>query len=232
MRLGNFGKQKGYCIYALLNPINDKVYIGMSKDVDKRWADKGIMYRGCTLIYNAIQKYGWDTFHHIVLFDELTFEEAQKREKEWIKFFKANNKSYNLSDGGEGVTGVSHGMRKVYCYNLSGILVGEYDSIKDSIECLLKVPYKSCNGSVANVLSGRKYSYKGFVWSYSLLDVSYFHKPYKIFRLNKDNTLSKIYNSWKEVKKDFPDIRNICSCIGGSKKTSNGYKWKKVYETD
>ena len=32
--------QKGYCIYAHCNPINNNVYIGISKDVKKRWQNK------------------------------------------------------------------------------------------------------------------------------------------------------------------------------------------------
>lgn len=33
--------QEGYCLYAHINQINYKVYIGISKDVKQRWASKG-----------------------------------------------------------------------------------------------------------------------------------------------------------------------------------------------
>lgn len=105
MRLGNWGKQVGYCIYAHINPTNDMVYIGLSKDVDKRWAHKEKGYKHCPKFYAALQKYGWNHFLHIVIFDELTREEANQREKMWIKFYKDGGKSYNITDGGEGVLG-------------------------------------------------------------------------------------------------------------------------------
>lgn len=105
MRLGNWGKQVGYCLYAHINPTNDMVYIGLSKDVDKRWAHKEEGYKHCPKMYNAFKKYGWDHFLHIVMFDELTREEANQREQMWIKFYKKGGKSYNITDGGEGVLG-------------------------------------------------------------------------------------------------------------------------------
>lgn len=99
--------QKGYCIYAHLNPINDHVYIGLSKDVKKRWESKEHGYKHCEKIYSAFKKYGWDNFYHIVMWDNLSYEEACKLEKTWISLFKLANMSYNLTDGGEGRTGCS-----------------------------------------------------------------------------------------------------------------------------
>lgn len=105
MRLGNWGKQDGYCLYAHINPTNDMVYIGLSKDVDKRWAHREEGYKHCLKIYNAFKKYGWNHFMHIVMFDGLTREEANRKEQMWIRFYKKGGKSYNIADGGEGVVG-------------------------------------------------------------------------------------------------------------------------------
>ena len=99
--------QKRYCIYAHGNPINNKVYIGISKDVKKRWKNKEHGYKHCGKIYNAFKKYGWDNFFHIVLWDGLSYEEACKQEKTWIALFKLAGMSYNITDGGEGRTGCS-----------------------------------------------------------------------------------------------------------------------------
>ena len=104
--------QKGYCIYAHLNKVNNKVYIGISKDVKSRWASKEESYKNCTLIYNAFKKYGWDGFYHIVMWDGLTKEEAIKLEKANIFMFKFAGMSYNMTDGGEGGCGLAKSERQ------------------------------------------------------------------------------------------------------------------------
>mgnify|MGYP002658749408 CR=1 FL=1 len=58
-----------YCVYKHTNKINGKVYIGQSSNIKERWSRKGTCYKGCTYFYNAIQKYGWDNFEHIILKD-------------------------------------------------------------------------------------------------------------------------------------------------------------------
>ena len=100
--------QKGYCIYAHLNLINDKVYIGISKDVKNRWAGKEEAYKHSPAIYNAFKKYGWDNFAHIVMWDGMTKEEACKLERANIFMFKFAGMSYNIADGGEGVSGTEY----------------------------------------------------------------------------------------------------------------------------
>lgn len=98
--------QKGYCLYAHICQANDKVYIGISKDVKKRWAGKIHAYKNSTLFQNALKKYGWDGFIHIVICDSLTLEEACEKEKQWIEAYKKEGMSYNLTDGGEGHLGI------------------------------------------------------------------------------------------------------------------------------
>jgi len=58
------------------------------------------------MIYNAIQKYGWENVEHILLEEGLTAEMAAEREKYYIALYKTNEKEYgyNLTYGGEGNT--------------------------------------------------------------------------------------------------------------------------------
>lgn len=88
-------------VYMHRNRINGKVYIGQTNNLDKRWHPSS--YIGCTHFYNAIQKYGWDNFEHIVLKNNLTLEEANKLEIEYIKYYNStdSNFGYNLSEGGK-----------------------------------------------------------------------------------------------------------------------------------
>lgn len=98
--------QKGYCIYAHINKSNGKIYIGISKNVKNRWAAKEKNYKRSPAIYNAFKKYGWDNFDHIVMWDSMTKEEACQTERAMIFLFQFTEKSYNIAEGGEGVSGV------------------------------------------------------------------------------------------------------------------------------
>lgn len=92
-----------FTLYIHINKLNNKKYIGITKQkVDKRWQN-GQGYMSCPLFYNAIKKYGWDSFEHKILFVNLTKEEACTLEKELIIFHKSNKREfgYNISNGGE-----------------------------------------------------------------------------------------------------------------------------------
>lgn len=92
---------KEYCIYIHINKINNKVYIGQTSQFPptKRWLH-GEGYKKCSKFYNAIQKYGWDNFEHIILEKGLTLEQANKREQYYIKIYNSINNGYNIKIGG------------------------------------------------------------------------------------------------------------------------------------
>lgn len=94
---------KDCCVYMHKNKINGKVYIGRTNNIQKRWAN-GSTYKGSVLFYKALQKYGWDGFEHIILEDNLSFEESQKKEQEYIALYRSAERKfgYNLTFGGEG----------------------------------------------------------------------------------------------------------------------------------
>lgn len=89
-----------YCVYMHRNKINNKVYIGQTCNIKVRWHP--ISYKGSSYFYNAIEKYGWDNFEHIILIDNLSLEEANQKEKYFIKIYESTNrnKGYNLKTGG------------------------------------------------------------------------------------------------------------------------------------
>jgi len=99
---------KTWCVYQHINKTNKKCYIGITcLKPEKRW-NKGNGYKRCPLFYRAIQKYGWDNFEHIILYDDLSEEEAINKEIELIRLLNSNDNKhgYNLSSGGEGTKGV------------------------------------------------------------------------------------------------------------------------------
>lgn len=94
-----------YCVYIHRNTTNNKAYIGITINSDnpnKRWQN-GNGYAKQSVFYNAILKYGWDNFEHIVWGDGLTLLEAQKIETMLISLFNTTNHNfgYNVSTGGD-----------------------------------------------------------------------------------------------------------------------------------
>lgn len=104
-------KVKDYKVYEHVFP-NGKRYIGITcyKNVQQRWKNgKGYNKEDQPVMYNAIQKYGWNNIEHNIIATGLTHDQACELEKELIAKYNANchkgNGGYNMTDGGEG----SHG---------------------------------------------------------------------------------------------------------------------------
>ena len=103
-----------WTIYMYQFP-NKKKYIGKTKNTMAR-RQRGSHFRGyesCTLVYRAMQKYGFENIHQEILFKgQMEDEEATRLEQACILLFKTNvyrfnapEYGYNLTDGGEGQKG-------------------------------------------------------------------------------------------------------------------------------
>lgn len=91
-----------YCVYLHINKHNGKKYVGItSTSPIKRWANGG-GYKTQPLFYRAIMKYRWANFEHEVLYENLTAEEAAKREVYLIELFNSDIPvcGYNSTSGG------------------------------------------------------------------------------------------------------------------------------------
>lgn len=101
-----------WIIYMYTFP-NGKRYIGKTKcSLNKRQGPNFKRYENCKLLWNAIQKYGEDNIVQEILFEnDMTDEYAARLEQICILLFKTNankfgkNYGYNLTDGGDGMTG-------------------------------------------------------------------------------------------------------------------------------
>lgn len=92
-----------FCVYMHLNRINGKRYIGItSSDPLARWANGHGYYKN-KHFYDAILRYGWDSFEHIILYTGLSKEEACEKETELIAKYVTQDKryGYNITSGGE-----------------------------------------------------------------------------------------------------------------------------------
>lgn len=128
-------KEKKWIVYVHIFP-NTKKYFGItSKNPELRWQNgTGYEKTHQPVMYNAIQKYGWENIQHKILFTNLTKEEAQEKEKELIKKYKTNCHKYgdiygyNMTDGGEGTIG--HKVSQELRLKMSTIKIGKYKGEK------------------------------------------------------------------------------------------------------
>ena len=120
---------ENYTVYMHKNKINGKVYIGItSMKPNKRWNSK---YKHNEHFTNAINKYKWENFEHIILFTNLTKKEAEHKEIELISYYKSNNREfgYNIANGGH-VHCVSDETRKKISKNNAKYWLGKKISDK------------------------------------------------------------------------------------------------------
>lgn len=92
-----------YWIYIHVNKVNGKIYVGQTaRDPQKRWGHNGKDYHAKNLVFgNAVEKYGWDNFDHIV--EECPSREVMNMTEEFlIKTLRSQDKryGYNVQKGG------------------------------------------------------------------------------------------------------------------------------------
>ena len=91
-------------VYCHINKINGKRYIGITKNsLKRRCRYNGDGYKKSSRFYNAIKKYGWENFEHIILEKDLTRKEAGEREKYYIQLYNTmdDKYGYNITSGGD-----------------------------------------------------------------------------------------------------------------------------------
>lgn len=93
---------------------NGKVYIGQTKQTTTlRWYN-GKGYKLCPVMWKAICKYGWENVVSEIIEENIeTIEQANEREKYWIKHYNSyvnaeNSNGYNATLGGGGVNTVDY----------------------------------------------------------------------------------------------------------------------------
>lgn len=99
-----------FYVYLIHNIINNKVYVGKTKNLKKRWASHISLAKNKATnqyIHRAIRKYGVNNFIFSIIQVLNTEHEYNQAEMYWIKYFNSNNLNYgyNLTQGGDGSSG-------------------------------------------------------------------------------------------------------------------------------
>lgn len=101
-------------IYKITNKLNNKVYVGQSNNIERRFAEHKHKRNGVNFpIGLAIRKYGKENFAFEIL-EECSLEDLNKKEAYWIKKLNAYTEGYNCNIGGDfGQTGSQNGNSKL-----------------------------------------------------------------------------------------------------------------------
>ena len=96
-------------IYTITNKINMKQYVGITRNMLKRWGEHKLPYNNKTSMGKAIQKYGHQNFEMVQIASSTSWENAQLVERALIKQLNTRvPNGYNLTDGGDGTLGFKH----------------------------------------------------------------------------------------------------------------------------
>ena len=136
---------KNIGIYMIRNKINNKFYIGSSKNLKTRYQihlnNINKNKHPNKILIDAYLKYGEENFEYIIIESILIddYKYLIEREQWWLDFYNPfGNKGYNIATIAGGVMPYHH-YKPVVCYSLDGVFVKEFDSIlKASIELNIK----------------------------------------------------------------------------------------------
>lgn len=101
-------------IYIHQNKLNGKCYVGQTVRTPKyRWGEDGKGYSSQHKFYNAIQKYGWNNFKHILLTTIYNNQEdLDNAEQYYIEDLDSVENGYNCKSGGHGGSKFSEETKK------------------------------------------------------------------------------------------------------------------------
>lgn len=222
-----------YCIYMHINKVNCKVYIGQTcQEPEKRWGKDGIKYLHKKNgkyhhphFANAIQKYGWDNFEHIILADGLTQNQANVMEEFLIKCLDSTNpkKGYNIRFGGDNHKLSEETKKKIGAKHKGN----KYNLGKHHSEETKKKIAESHKGE-------KNYNYGKHLTEEHKQHISESNKGKKntwqskaVIQLTKNDEIVNIFESALEAERQT-GIFNTCiiAVCKGKRKSAGGYHWK------
>jgi len=244
------------CVYSVTNNINNKVYIGQSIDVERRWSQHKYG-KGNLILKNAIKKYGLNNFEFKILEEVLTdkknknqiIEELTKIEQKWFDLKKPYLKEngYNIQktskpnltpnrdkNFGEKISKIkidnNHTGKPVNQYDLNGKFIKEWKSAAE-IERVLG--YKSEN--ISATCLGKQKSSNYFIWKFKAYilkdeDVENANSSLRLSIVRQYDLEGNLLGTFKNIK-EASLLTNIKESIireacNGNHKTGFGFIWK------
>ena len=228
-----------YTIYKHTCPTG-KVYIGMTcaSNLNDRWKN-GKGYATCVLFNRAIEKYGWNSIKHEVIFTGLSKSEAEAKEIEQIEYYQSDNPKYgyNIERGGYGVGKHSAETLKKMSENRKGKCVGKDNPFynkhhsKEWIESHLCGEHNPMYG-----VKGREHPRFGKKHTQESIDKMSRAKKGKYVRANSPRAVKvecvetgEVFDCMEDAcERTGANLSCLSAVIHGRSKTASGYHWRKI----
>lgn len=216
-----------YLIYKITNRINGKVYIGQTKNsLARRFYIHCRRSSCCKKLKYAIGKYGKENFTINQIDHAHNQNEADNKERFWIKNYKATQDKYgyNILDGGHNPTSIKR--KRVICIELEK----EFESISAAAD------YFKCKTveTISRVCRGERPTFNGYHFAFldkddkPILDKIRFNAK-RSYKKTLCVETGEVFNDSKKASDWLGVSRNAVSmCCRGLTKTCGGYHWKYI----
>lgn len=207
-------------IYKITNTINNKVYIGQSTDIRRRWTSHINVLNESNknnnekqyALHTAMQKYGSDNFLFEVI-EECPVQDLNDRECYWIKYYNSYLNGYNENKGGSVIRG-----RPKYVEQVILLL----QTTKYSFKEISEITGASIQ-SIGNINCGR--CFKNDTLNYPIRA-----KTHKVIQYSKEGIELKIFNSLIEAEKETgvqaSNIKHACHHYENGQILAGGFQWR------
>ena len=168
-------------IYLIINTINGKKYVGKSLYIRDRLYRHILKEDPNKVLYKAFNKYGIENFKVRILYQDKNATEDYlfQLEIKYIEEFETYTKGYNMTKGGEGVSGYKYSeeekekMRQryldnssllkqskeckciTYCCDLNSFNIIKFDSRREASQYLISVGYKSSDTQIVKAIKNK-----------------------------------------------------------------------------
>lgn len=244
------------CIYSVTNILNNKIYIGQSIDVKRRW-NQHKCGKGSLTLKNAIKKYGINNFKFEIL-EKIDSSNKTKNqliellvvlEQKWFDIKKPffNENGYNIQKTskpnlttkrdksfGEKISKIllesNHTGKPLIQYDIKGKFIKEW---KSGAEVERVLGY--CAENISYCCLNKSKSSHGFIWKfkeYQLTDKDIIdtNKSLRMSEVKQYNLRGELLNTFNNIKQasQLTNFREngIRDACGKGKKTAYGFIWK------
>lgn len=215
-------------IYKITNQINQKVYIGKSIRIERRWSQHKSEINNLQKqnhLYRAMRKYGIDNFlFEIIELCPNNNKILSEREKYWIQYYNSYQTGYNETRGGDGL--FKYNPQEIYklwdngysVLEITQILHCQQQTVYDNLK---NYPTYSTEQSKNRANTHRKQR---------ISELAAKRQSYPVYQYDIEGNFIAEYSNLTEAAQHFGYSRDnsITKVINESnRKLAYGYQWSK-----